>query len=475
MKAAALVLAAACLEAPPAEGDERAFVEMTVSRRTVYVQEPIVVTIRFGIDAAYFGEHAIQLFRRDLDAPVQILARWLDDLPGAIALPSPPPGLGRVTFALNDGQAQAARAEDRGGFSVFEIERRFLPERPGELALPAPVLRYAYATRFEESVVSGRVPVDRHDALVPGESLVVSVLEVPEAGRPPDWTGAVGLFTVEADASPRALEAGELLKLTLRVSGEGNLEHFDAPRLDSLPGFHVFGRIEEKSRALRTIVYDASPLDASVTRVPAIPFSFFDTGPPAAFRTARTEPIPIEVRAAGSASPAHSVASRAVPGANDIFDLKIVSSLPPADEPRPLSAALVAGALAAPVLLAAGLFLLVRRRERDLADPLGVRARGAAAAFRAEARGKNLADAFAEYLSARLRCPPAAVIGPGLAERLETAGVPDELRRRIAGAVERLVSARYRGSGRAAAADETEARALVGELEALFLEGGSGR
>jgi hypothetical protein len=42
--------------------------------------------------------------------------------------------------------------------------------------------------------------------------------------------------------------------------------------------------------------YDLAPLDASVAAVPPIRFAFFDTTPPAGYRTIETEPIALSVR-----------------------------------------------------------------------------------------------------------------------------------------------------------------------------------
>ena len=59
--------------------------------------------------------------------------------------------------------------------------------------------------------------------------------------------------------------------------------------------------------------------------------------------------------------------------------------------------------------------------------------------------GADPGDAFAAYVSARLRCAPAAVISPDLPRRLERSGVPADLAARTADLLERLVAVRYVG------------------------------
>jgi hypothetical protein len=465
----------------PAAVEEHAFLEMSAPRDAYFVQEPIRLHLRISFDSRFFETNAIQMFRRRLDVPVHVQADWFDDLPGTVLLEEKTDSAGaaggeRMIFALNDGLAEGVRIDDRlrdgRAFTVIEIERRFLPTRPGELAIPAPVLRFAFATRFEESLVNGRVPADRRDAVVEGRPLALTILPLPEEGRPPDFTGAVGQFTVRAEARPRTLKPGEILKLALHIEGDGNFGFFDPPRLDRLADFHVYGRIEDGGSTRLSVTYDLTPLGEEVREVPPIDFAYFGTTPPAAFRTIRTDPIPLVVRPLPAGKQLEllsgGAADRIVPGETDIFDLKPAAALQGRGAVLELSPLLIAGVLVPPWLIALWLLVFLRARERDRNDPEGVRARGAAAAFRAAAArpGCDAGEALVEYLAARLRCPAAAVIDPGLPARLEAAGVPADLAARSTALVEDLGAVRY-GGGEAASGME-KVRELVGELEAVF-------
>jgi hypothetical protein len=402
---------------------DHAFVETETARESYFVHEPIRVTLRIGFDRAFFQTNAVQLFHRRLEVPLQVLAPWIVELPGTVLRSSEARRPGR-SIALNDEVVEASPAGERPPFAVLEIERTYLPTRPGELAIPAPRLRYAYGTEFEEDFIGGRVPLDRRDAVVEGEPRVLEIRALPEEGRPPGYTGAVGRrLSVRAEASPRSLDAGSITKLVLCVEGEGNLEHFDPPPLE-LDGFHVYGLIDDRSAARRTITYDLAPLGARAEEIPSIPFPFFDTEEPAGYRTVRTRPIPLEVF--GGETETTSARGESARGALLLVVLGVCVAL---------------------------LLLLVLRRRRPGPDP--------AATFRAG--GGDLAERFADYLAARLRCAPAAVISPDLPGRLTAAGVTAELADRTAALLEELVGARYGGAaeGRAEAALR-----LVDELEA---------
>lgn len=438
MRRALLLL---CLGAV-AGAEERAFLETETPRTAYFVHEPFRLTLRIGIDREFFATNAIQMFSRELDAAVKVEAPWLDDLEGTVLRNDEGARAGpRLTLALNDDIVAAHRGEDRlrGGrpYTVLEIARTYVPTAPGELALAAPRLRFAHATRFKEDFVHGRLALDRQDAVVIGEPLTLRVLELPQEGRPPEFTGAVGRrFSVHAEATPLAVAAGAVLKLALHLEGDGNLEFFDPPRLDGLAGrFHVYGMIDAKGARRRTITYDVAPLDAAVTEVPAIAFAYFDPQAPAAYRTIRTVPIPLTV-------------TGAVPG---------TEPSPPAQAPSGgLPALLVAAFLATALALA--LWLRARRRGTPAPDP--------AATFRTHA-GTDLASALTHYLAARLQCPSAAVIGPDLNARLTAAGVPEALAARADALLQDLVAARYGGIAPDHRTEAT-AKALVEELEACF-------
>ena len=61
---------------------ERAFVQTVTARDTYYVNEPIVVRLRVGIEAEFLKANVVQMFQTRLDFPVQVRAPWLKELAG---------------------------------------------------------------------------------------------------------------------------------------------------------------------------------------------------------------------------------------------------------------------------------------------------------------------------------------------------------------------------------------------------------
>ncbi len=443
---------------PPPE--ERVFLEISSDCSTCFVQQPFRLILRVGFDREFAESNLVPLFSRRMDLKAQVRAPWLAGFPGARIL-TDGAGFGmetgeneardRLSLAVNDDVEEALRIEDRTidgrDFTVIELTRIYLPTVPGEIRIPAPTLRFAYATEFVGDFINGKRPRDRKDVVVTGEPHTVTILPLPDEGRPANFTGAVGTFTVRAEADLEEVEVEDSIQLTLTIEGQGNLATFDTPDLGELPGFHALGAIDDHAAGRRTVVYDLVVLGPGLTAIPAISFPFFDPQAPAGFRAARTEPIPLTVH--GDASP---LPVDPEPTASE-------------DESRWL---LVPAALVAVVLLTVMIVVFLRRssNETEKINPEEQRALNAAAVFRSAVRepGVDLAAAFAEYLAAHLKCAPAKVISPELQSRLEAVGIPEDPAGRTAKLLESLVAMNYGGtlSPEAAAASAIE---MVGELE----------
>lgn len=114
---------------------------------------------------------------------------------------------------------------------------------------------------------------------IPVEPLNLNVLSVPDAGRPVDFSGAVGRFSFRAEASPRDVAVGDLVTVTLTIQGEGLPDALTPPVVPAAPGFKVYGieRVPEQcSDTAQVFRQTVVPLDGDARLIPALAFSFFD-------------------------------------------------------------------------------------------------------------------------------------------------------------------------------------------------------
>lgn len=467
------------------QGDKYGFLKVDVKKTRVYVHEPLRVVFDYGIDAT-LSPLRVRTADDKVAIDIELSAPWLDAPDGAVVIESNKKladGFEAIGLVGNRKLLQVGYQSnfERQGrrFHHFVLERDYLPSRTGKWKLDGPMLRF--------QVSSGRNQRGRFDGFfeetsgtnyfVYAQPTEVEVLPIPEAGRPADYLGAVGRFTIAAKCDQTKVKLGSPLRVTFTISGDGNLEFLGVPALDDLAGLHLLGKKEQRTAAAVIVTYDLRVTSPAVKEIPAIAYSWFDTTPAVEkFVSAKTAALPLEVvplqPGEGLAAAPGTEAKPVTPGVDDIFDIKSTSDGPPvvlAPAPGPLVAALV---LLAPWLLCAGIAFAGRRLAAHRADRKGARARAARKrAVGAMQRGDAHA-ALVGYLADRLDLTEAAVIAPDLANVLRSAGVPEALAARAAKLVEAGVAARYGGGGGVAG---TDVGAVLDELEVVDLAGPSAR
>lgn len=457
----ATFLLAGALSLPPVQlpHDGRdgalALLELSSERTGAFVHEPLRLALRVWIAADLPAEGLVQPFRRPLDLPVEVHARGLRELTAVRWLEREDSAqVEGPSFALDDALAHARVLEpqEHGGrlYRGWEHALFLLPTRPGLLELPPPRLRLVYATEFREDFLAGRVPVELRELEAQAAPLALEILPLPEAGRPAEFSGGVDRFTLEARLEPASVVLGASVRLELVLAGSGELSLIEPPRLAELPGFHLYGLLDERDGEGRRWTYDLAPRSVEPSEVPAIGLWTFDPTPPGTYRRIETRPLPLEVLPG--------------PGGERQLDAPVLatsevrpSESDASDDARPR--AWLAVLLAAAAIVAA---VLALRRPRTNAPAAATAAPGLASSAPV-ARDTNPEARLAEQLAARLGTRPAALIGPGLARRLEGAGLPREVAAASAALLEQLVAARYGGPAVERAAGRVEE--LLAQLE----------
>jgi hypothetical protein len=391
------------------KGEELGYFQIDAPKEIVAGQ-PFTVELRFGYDTA-LGEIGQQVNYINLSLP------WLDQLPGLLELDAPAWAAGAATvnpIHLNSqGQAPAERIDPRTengrSFLLMRIRKRYLATRPGKLEFATSHLEFG---RVENSVFN-LGPSEKHTYYKRVAPFAIDVLELPEEGRPIEFTGAVGTLAANVSADRRDVDVGDSIKVSAEWTGEGNLEFFDPPdlaRMDAFKGFRVFGTNDRKTPDRRVVTYDLAPISPELQAIPPIPLVVFDPAKKA-YTTIATDPIPIRVRALKKASGLAAEASRSEPG----FDIKDIQT-EPARERDP--AAPGDGTIAATFVAVPLVWLCLRTAVRRRGDPDAPAARARRAARRALKRALAAAKTASEqaralqvFLAARTDEPPEAWIG----------------------------------------------------------------
>ncbi len=129
----------------------------------------------------------------------------------------------------------------------------------------------------------------------------LTVAHVPERGRPPEWSGAIGRFVAEGlQVSKDQPEVGEPIRLRAILTGEGNLDRILPPELKGDETWDVLPATERRRHAedQRMFVYTLVPRLPGKLRTPAVRLAAFD---PATKTFSRLEFTPLEITVTGNA------------------------------------------------------------------------------------------------------------------------------------------------------------------------------
>ncbi|MEZ7979946.1 MAG: BatD family protein, partial [Myxococcota bacterium] len=228
--------------------------------------------------------------------------RFLDEpVPGADAQLELETSLGTIALPA------IAKEIRIGGRAVLEVraKRTMIALSTGEIRASAPRAMMSRGRGFRKGLFNQRQATSSERLMAEGDPVRLEVIEVPRAGRPPSFAGAVGQgFTLEVSADRSVVQLGEPITLQFRLQGEGDLTTAGLPPFDAaglfdpkqfrLPEEAPAGLVDESGKH-----FEASlrVLDAGVREIPAVAYSWFDAGT-RTYQTTHSRPIALLVGAA---------------------------------------------------------------------------------------------------------------------------------------------------------------------------------
>ena len=129
----------------------------------------------------------------------------------------------------------------------------------------------------------------------------VSIRPLPSVNRPADFSGALGQFTVTAEATPDHVTAGDPITLRLTVTGRGNFDRVSSSLLTNSHDWKSYKPVARfapadsiGSEGTKTFEQAVLPLEAGHLNIPPLSFSYFDPET-AKYVTRTTMPLAIDV------------------------------------------------------------------------------------------------------------------------------------------------------------------------------------
>ncbi|MBN1594623.1 BatD family protein, partial [candidate division FCPU426 bacterium] len=225
------------------------------------VNEPLVLHFRFFSRIPILSQPQYQ--------PADTSGFWAEDLPPQR----------EYTTRLN-GQE----------YRVIEIRQVLFPTTSGDLTIgPAHLIvqvqdfqhrmRDPFADSFFRDFFSSGQRVT-----LQSKPIGVHVKPIPDSGRPPDFTGTVGSWSLSARLDRNEAKVGEAVTLEIRIFGEGNVKSVGKPQLPPLTGFKVYetvssSEVQKKEDAIQGVKIYRTLLRPEVSgtlSIPPIAYSYFN-------------------------------------------------------------------------------------------------------------------------------------------------------------------------------------------------------
>ncbi len=151
------------------------------------------------------------------------------------------------------------------------------------------------------------------------EPVTIVAVAPPEARRPADWRGAVGRFAVSTRADTRTPRARDIVTVTVRVEGAGNINLLPRPLIDLSWGTVapsservMLDSSSNEVHGAKEFDFLITPRDSGVAIVPAVRYSFYD--PHARqYGTVEAAPETLSVGAGAPAASAGALVGRTLP------------------------------------------------------------------------------------------------------------------------------------------------------------------
>ncbi len=239
-----------------------AFMSATVSSRRVYLEEQIQYTIRLY--------HLSDVSNVSLSMP---------EADG-------------IEFKQIGKPAEYNTVYNSRNYQVFEIKYSLIPSKTGRLNINSAKMSMVAHSRHRLQDDDDYFSMDDFFANARGRqitlasnSVVLDVLTVPETGKPADYAGLVGSYSITSELAPARIKAGESATLTVTVRGSGNVNRIPDLRMPDIKDAKVYAdepklevRQSEKGiEGIKTMKWAIVPGRQGRYTIPPVSLAYFDT------------------------------------------------------------------------------------------------------------------------------------------------------------------------------------------------------
>ena len=340
-------------------GDENLYLVADVSKTNPYINEPITVVYKL-----YFGNIGISNLGESSKPKYNDF--WSQNI--EIKQPVAEEGIFK-------GQ----------NFRFIVLKKVVLyPQKSGRLKIEPLSLSVDVQLPTNRRDMFGRMMLTETTKRVSAGAKTINVKPLPEAGKPDDFSGAVGDFDFKVTPSKTNLKHGESLDLVVSVTGKGNLKLFSLPKPVVPNALEMYDAVhsEDISTPLSGMAGKSSDSYAIIPQyrgdypVKPMQFSYFDLSS-GSYKTLRSPQIMINVL--DGPTPADSTATgrnkNKIAAVEEFKNIKSKTNLVTIDKEDFFGSNLFIGLLLLPFLLVPIIVLFKKKKEAMDGDISGNRIR----------------------------------------------------------------------------------------------------
>ncbi len=276
------------------------FFEAIVDNKNPYVNQQIVLTLKFYISVRYYGSPELV----------------------------EPTTTGFWKEIIGNKTPYHQRINNRQ-YKIIERKYALFPTQTGELDIGRAMIRVTVPSRSNNrrnKSLFGGMFGSGEEVSIRSNLLKIKVKPLPKKGRPADFTGTIGKYAISATANKKVTEANQPLSVTIKLTGIGNIKSIAEPKMPELDNqFSIYRASTSENISKNGNIIGGTKIFEEVfipkrpgnIEIPSIKYNYFDPKT-SKYRFTATKPIKLRVT-----KPEGYIASGDVPYAAP--DLKISS------------------------------------------------------------------------------------------------------------------------------------------------------
>ena len=202
------------------------FVTTEIDKKTAYIDQQVTLTLKF------FRATNINMLSTPSLSRLVAPDFWTNDIPP---------------------QKEYNQVINGQEYHINEIRWALYPTKTGKLTIDGARITVAIPDRAKRrtrdpfSILDDMFTQGKNVTIKSGQ-ITVQVDPLPSAGKPGNFSGAVGEYRISAEVDRTDVEVNESITLTVKISGRGNVKSIPDPTLPDMDGF----RVEKSSSDFKT-------------------------------------------------------------------------------------------------------------------------------------------------------------------------------------------------------------------------------